>query len=67
MLKARTDGVFHSIQTQIHLFDGSAHSSDGRFEKVLGDHSFFDTLKAFANPLDCAGDKADQVFVRLGH
>lgn len=69
LLKASGDRVIHRVQTHMNLIDVATNRGGRGFELCFGRqsaHPLLDAVEAIIDRLHAAGDKANQVFVRLG-
>ena len=69
LLKSRGRGMLHRIQSQMHLFDIATDRGCRGFElrfRRQSRHPLLDSVEAIVDRFDSTGDKANQVFVRLG-
>ena len=58
--------MFHSIQTQVDLFDVTTDRGRRGLELCFRRHALLDSVEAIVDRLHAAGDKANQIVIRLG-
>ena len=64
-LKSRGHRMLHRVQPQVDLFDVAADRGRRGFELRFRRHPLLDSVKAIVDRLHAAGDKANQIGIRL--
>lgn len=57
--------MLHRIQTQVDLFDVATNGGNGGLESALSHHFGTDRSHIVTQHLHAAGDKANQIVIRL--